>query len=147
MKQIAVIAGLLIAPLLIAAVIGGDVDWAGRLGLTLVFAFTAIGHFIKTDAMAEMLPPSVPQRRAVVRISGFVEAALAASVLAWPKSLLVGLTIIGFLIAVFPSNIYAAIQRIDFGGHSAGPRYLFVRAPLQLLLIFWTYWFVLRGAR
>jgi uncharacterized membrane protein len=147
MRQIAVIAGLLIAPLLIAEVIGGDVDWAGRLGLALVFAFTAIGHFIKTDAMAEMLPPSVPQRRTVIRISGFFEAALAASVLACSKSLLVGLTSIGFLIAVFPSNIYAAIRRIDFGGHSAGPRYLFVRAPLQLLLIFWTYWFVLRGGR
>jgi uncharacterized membrane protein len=106
------------------------VDWAGRLGLALVFTFTGIGHFIKTGAMAEMLPPSVPQRRAVIRISGCFEAALAASVLAWPKSILVGFTIIGFLIAVFPSNIYAAIRRIDFGGHAAGPRYLLVRAPL-----------------
>ena len=147
MKQLTIMAGLLIAPALIAGAIGGDVDWAGRLGLALVFAFTAIGHFIKTDTMAEMLPPAVPQRRAVIRISGFFEAALAASVLVWPRSFLVGLTIIGFLVAVFPSNIYAAIRRIDFGGHATGPRYLLVRAPLQLLLIFWTYWFVLRGSR
>ena len=63
------------------------------------------------------------------------------------RSFLVGLTIIGFLVAVFPSNIYAAIRRTDFGRHAAGPRYLLARAPLQLLLIFWTYWFVLRGSR
>jgi uncharacterized membrane protein len=147
MKQIAFMAGLLIAPSLVALAIGSDVDFAGRLGLALVFAFTAIGNFIKTDAMAEMLPPAVPHRRAVIRISGFFEAALAASVLVWPNSFLVGFIIIAFLVAVFPSNIYAAIRRIEFGGHATGPRYLLVRAPLQLLLIFWTYWFVLRGSR
>jgi len=145
MKQLGVIVGLLIVPSLVALAIGWDADWAGRLGLALVFAFAALGHFVKTDAMAEMLPPSVPQRRTVIWISGIFEAALAVSVLAWPKSFLVGLTIIGFLIAVFPSNIYAAIRRVDFGGHAAGPRYLLARAPLQLLLILWTYWFVLRG--
>jgi hypothetical protein len=35
MKQLTIMAGLLIAPALIAAAIGGDVDWAGRLGLAL----------------------------------------------------------------------------------------------------------------
>ncbi|HEY5706603.1 MAG TPA: hypothetical protein VIS96_13625 [Terrimicrobiaceae bacterium] len=146
MKQIAVMAGLLIAPFLIAKAVGADGYWAGRLGLALVFLFAAIGHFIKTDAMAGMLPPSLPKRRALIQISGFFEAAIAVSLLAWPKSPLVGFVIIAFLVAIFPSNIYAAMRRIDFGGHSAGPRYLLVRAPLQLLLIFWTYWFVLRGS-
>jgi 6-phosphogluconate dehydrogenase (decarboxylating) len=42
-------------------------------------------------------------------------------------------------------EVSLAVRRIEFGGHSAGPRYLFVRAPLQLTLILWTYWFVLRG--
>lgn len=147
MKQIAIIGGLLMVPSLVALAMGGDVDWAGRLGLALVFAFTALGHFVRTDAMAQMLPPSVPQRRALIVISGLFEAALAVLVLAWPKSRLVGIAIIGFLIAVFPSNIYAAIRRIEFGGHMVGPRYLLVRAPLQLLLILWTYWFVLREGR
>jgi uncharacterized membrane protein len=147
MKQIAVIVSLLIAPSLIALAIGGDVDLAGHVGLALVFAFTALGHFVKADAMVDMLPPWMPQRRTVIWISGFFEAALAVSVVAWPKSFLLGLAIVGFLIAVFPLNIYSAIRRIDFGGHAKGPRYLLVRAPLQLLLIFWTYWFVLRGSR
>jgi uncharacterized membrane protein len=145
-KQIAIIAGLLIVPSLVALAMGGDVDWAGRLGLAFVFAFAALGHFVRTDAMAEMIPPPVPQRRALIQVSGVFEFVLAILVLAWPKSHLVGLMIIGFLIAIFPSNVYAAVRRVDFGGHSAGPRYLLVRAPLQLLLILWTYWFVLRGA-
>ena len=125
--------------------IGGDVDWAGRLGLALVFAFAALGHFVMTDAMAEMIPRSIPGRRALILASGIFELLLAMLLLAWPKSRLLGLTIIGFLVAIFPANVYAAFQRISFGGHSAGPIYLFVRAPVQLLLIFWTYWFVVRG--
>src|SRR5207248_5777684 len=61
------------------------------------------------------------------------------------SALYVGLCIIGYLIVIFPSNIYAASHRISFGGHSIGPRYLLVRLPLQLLLIWWTYWFAVRG--
>jgi len=58
--------------------------------------------------------------------------------------MLVGWCIIIYLIAIFPSNIYAAVQRIPFGGHSIGPRYLLVRLPLQGLLIGWTYLFTVK---
>jgi uncharacterized membrane protein len=115
--------------------------------LALVFAFTGIGHFVKTDAMAEMLPESIPGRRALILASGIFELLLAMLLLAWPKSLLLGITIIGFLMAIFPANVYAAVRRVPFGGHSAGPIYLLVRAPVQLLLILWTYWFMVRGGR
>jgi uncharacterized membrane protein len=135
----------LIVPSLVALAVGGDIHWAARLGLAFVFAFAALGHFVRTDAMAGMIPPSVPQRRALILVSGVFELVLAILVLAWPNSRLVGLAIIGFLIAVFPSNVYAALRRVDFGGHSTGPRYLIIRAPLQLLLILWTYWFMVRG--
>jgi len=64
---------------------------------------------------------------------------LAVAVVAWPHRLSVGSIIIVYLVMIFPSNIYAAVQRISFGGHSMGPRYLFVRSPLQLLLMVWTY--------
>jgi uncharacterized membrane protein len=147
LKTIAVIIGLLIGPYLVARTLGKEVDPAARLGLALVFGFTALGHFVKTDAMAEMLPPSVPKRRAVIWISGLFEASLAMAVLTCSKCSWVGQAIIGFLIAIFPSNIYSAIRRVDFGGHAAGPRYLIVRAPLQLLLILWTYRFVRRRRR
>jgi uncharacterized membrane protein len=122
----------------------GDVAWAGRFGLALVFAFTGFGHFVKTDAMVEMLPKSIPGRRVLILISGIFELLLAMLLLAWPQSQLLGLTIIGFLLAVFPANVYAAVRRVPFGGHAAGPIYLLVRAPVQILLILWTYWFVVR---
>ena len=144
MKNIAVIIGLLTGPYFVARTLGKRVDRAARLGLALVFGFTALGHFVKTDAMAEILPP---KRRAVIWISGLFEACLALFVLVCSKRSWVGLTIIGFLIAIFPSNIYSAIRRVEFGGHAAGPQYLVLRAPIQLLLILWTYRFALNGRR
>jgi uncharacterized membrane protein len=117
----------------------------GRIGICAVFLFAASGHFFKTEQMMEMLPSFAPARRALIYTSGVVEVLFAIAVLAIPNPFYVGLCIIGYLIVIFPSNIYAAIHRISFGGHSIGPRYLFARLPLQLLLIYWTYWFAVRG--
>jgi uncharacterized membrane protein len=143
-KNIASITALLAMPLLTVSAFGGNTSLAGNIGLALVFAFTALGHFVKTEHLARMLPPSLPKRRALILVSGLFEAALAGAIVLFQRSLPVGIITIGFLILVFPCNIYAAIRRVDFGGHSAGPSYLLVRTPLQLLLILWTYWFMLR---
>jgi uncharacterized membrane protein len=145
MRQLAIICALLVVLWIVANALGADVEWAGGFGLVLVFAFIGLGYFVRTDAMNEMLPRSIPGRRALILASGIFELLLAILLLAWPKSPLLGLTIIGFLIVIFPANVYAALQRIPFGRHSAGPIYLLLRAPVQLLLILWTYGFVVKG--
>jgi uncharacterized membrane protein len=127
LKNVAFIAGLLVVPFLLAWATGKDLYRAGRFGLALVFAFTALGHFVKTEPMAKMLPSWVPKRGLLIWMAGLFEAALAISLLACSNCFSVGLTIIVFLVAVFPSNIYSALHRVDFGGHAAGPRYLLVR--------------------
>ena len=87
----------------------------------------------------------VATHRLLIYLSGIFEVLLAVAVVAWPHRLYLGSMIIVYLVMIFPSNIYAAVQRISFGGHSMGPRYLLVRSPLQLLLIVWTYWFCVRA--
>jgi uncharacterized membrane protein len=108
---------------------------AGRIGVCLVFLFAALGHFFKTDSMILMLPQSVPARRAVIYVSGVFEILVAIGVASLPNPSYVGWMIVLYLIAIFLSNVYAAIHRIPFGGHSMGPRYLFARFPMQLLLV------------
>jgi len=110
-----------------------------RVGLSLFFLFTSIGHFIRTDAMAEMLPPSLPYRTGLIYVTGILE--LLGAVGVWIPSLMrvTGLLLILMLIGILPSNIYSAINRVDFGGHGAGPAYLLVRIPFQLFVIWWTY--------
>jgi uncharacterized membrane protein len=107
----------------------------GQISLGLLFVFTGMGHFVQTDGMVQMLPAWVPARTAIVWASGIVEWLLAAGLIAGRYPRLVGIAVIVFLVAVFPGNLYAAINRVDFGGHAQGPAYLLVRAPFQALLI------------
>jgi uncharacterized membrane protein len=58
----------------------------GRVGIALVFAFTGVGHFIKTSAMTQMLPSWVPMRTPLVYITGVFELLAAAAVLITPLS-------------------------------------------------------------
>ena len=60
--------------------------------------------------------------------------------------LFVGILLCLFLVGVLPANIDAAIRRVPFGGHEAGPSYLLVRVPLQISLLCWIYWFEIRPA-
>src|SRR5215213_532424 len=110
-----------------------------RVGLSLFFVFTSIGHFISTAAMAEMLPPSVPYRIELIYITGLLELLGAIGVWAPRLTQLTGLLLILMLLALLPANVYSAFKRVEFGGHGAGPLYLLVRVPLQLFAIWWTY--------
>jgi uncharacterized membrane protein len=115
-----------------------------RLGLSLFFAFTALGHFVRTEEMAAMLPPSAPYRVGLIYLTGVFE--LAGAVGLWVPRLrrTAGLCLILLLVAVLPANVYSTMYRVEFGGHGAGPAYLLVRVPFQLFVIWWTYYATLR---
>ena len=110
-----------------------------RVGLSLFFLFTGLGHFIRTQEMAAMLPLSVPYRIELVYLTGIFELLGAVGVWIPRLTRLTGILLILMLIGVLPANIYSAIHRVDFGGHEAGPVYLLARIPFQLFVIWWTY--------
>jgi uncharacterized membrane protein len=111
----------------------------GQISLGMLFLVTAVSHFTMTDGMARMLPPIVPSREIIIYLSGVMEFLLAILLIWGGRPHLAGWITIGFFIAVFPSNIYAAWAHVDFGGHGAGPTYLLLRGPFQLFLIAWAY--------
>ena len=118
----------------------------GVVGLVLVFLFTAGGHFLMTQAMAEMLPPFVPARVPLVYLTGLLEIGLALGLALPATRRLAGFAAIAILVLFFPANVYAAFAQVEMGGHAWGPVYLLIRAPLQALLIAWTWWFAVRAA-
>ena len=142
MQNIAIILALLLVPYLALIPVQVAEPIRTRIGIFAVFVFTSIGHFVKTEAMSRMLSPRIPMRIPLIYVTGVFELVAGIAILIPSLSRSAGVVLCLFLVAVLPSNIYAAFQRVDFGGHGMGPKYLFIRVPLQLFLIGWIYWFV-----
>lgn len=116
-----------------------DVARYACVGLGIAFIFFAVGHFVKTQGMVEMLPPWMPFRLALVYVTGLLEFSVGIALFIPRFRVLATKIAIMVFIAFFPVNVYAALNSIGLGGHQWGPVYLFVRGPLQLVLIAWAY--------
>ena len=117
---------------------------AGCIAFAALFLFTGISHFALAGSMVKMLPAWVPGRYPIIYLTGMMEIVLGLGFL-WPSvRRQSGLLTLAFLIAVLPSNIYAAWNFVDFGGNINGPRYLLFRVPLQLFLLWWVWFMAVR---
>ena len=151
MRMILLLMGLLVGPWLVATLLRRanlarvDPRGAGAGGLALLFAFTGLGHFVKTQEMATMLPPSWPAREGLVLASGVFEFLLAAGLL-WPRTRrTAGWAALAALVLFFPVNVYAAVHHVGMGDHVTGPSYLWVRGPAQLAMALWAWHFAIRA--
>ena len=114
-------------------------------GLGMAFSFFFMGHFVKTAGMVEMLPVWVPFRLELVYLTGLLELAIAIALFIPKTQVRAAKIAIVVLVLFFPVNIYSAINAIGLGGHQWGPVYLFVRAPLQIILVSWAYFLCVKG--
>jgi uncharacterized membrane protein len=121
-----------------------DLQGAAAIGLTLLFMFTGMGHFVQTEPMSQMLPPWVPMRVPIILVTGAMEFALAAGFIIRKFRRFTGLVAAAALVLMFPANVYAALNRIPMGAHAWGPVYLLIRAPLQIAILLWIYWFTIK---
>jgi uncharacterized membrane protein len=117
---------------------------AGCIAFAALFLFTGISHFSLANGMVLMLPAWVPSRYLIIYIKGILEILLGLGLLWRSTRRMSGVFALAFLICVFPSNIYAALNAVEFGGNVNGPGYLFFRIPLQLFLLWWVWFMAVR---
>ena len=141
-----VLAVLHVAPYLLLTLAGRYVSLfrtepskRARVGLSLFFTFTALGHFVRPEEMSAMLPAFVPFRIELIYLTGILELLGAIGVWIPRLTKLTGLCLILMLVCILPANIYSAFNHVDFGGHGSGPIYLLIRVPFQLFVIWWVY--------
>src|SRR6476659_11264488 len=96
-------------------------------------------HFLKPAFYVSIMPPYLPWHLALVYISGMAEIGLGVLLLFQRWSVLAGWGLIALLIAVFPANIHMALHPDLYTW--ASPMNLWLRLPLQGLLIAWAYWY------
>lgn len=113
-----------------------------QISLVLIsVGFIAAGvlHFIRPELYARIIPPFLPFTMALVYISGVAEIVGGVGVLVPSLRAWAGFGLVALLIAVFPANLYMALAP-ERAGLGADPLWLWLRLPLQLVLIAWVWW-------
>lgn len=121
----------------------------GRLGLSFIgpaamavmLIATGISHFTNTEELIAIMPDMMPAKRELVYFTGVCELAAVPGLL-WTKTArLASILLLIFFILVLPANIAGSFKSVNFGGMEYGPIYLLFRVPLQILFVWWVWFF------
>jgi uncharacterized membrane protein len=103
--------------------------------------FIAAGamHFVRPAMYQKIVPPQLGHAAELVVISGICEIAGGIGLLLPRTRRAAGLGVVALLLAVWPANIYMAVEAERFS--RVAPLWaLWARVPVQLLLIWWILW-------
>jgi uncharacterized membrane protein len=106
----------------------------------LTFIFTGASHFFAPDKFMEIMPPFIPAPLLMVYASGVFEILGGIGLIIPSTRRAAALGLILLLLAVFPANIYTALNNIQLGGFMSHPVYQWLRLPMQIGLIWWIWW-------
>lgn len=106
--------------------------------IALLFAAAGTAHFVWPAAFVRIVPPYLPAPHALVYLSGVAELLGVVGVLVPGLRAYAGWGLRLLLVAVFPANVHMALHPSEFERIPAWTLYL--RLPLQFVLIGWIYW-------
>jgi uncharacterized membrane protein len=109
-----------------------------RLPVALLFLGAGVLHFVKPGAYEPTVPDALPGHREIVYASGVAELAGGLAMLHERSARWAGWWLIALLVAVFPANVNMAVHAERF--KSVPEALLWVRLPIQALLIAWVWW-------
>jgi uncharacterized membrane protein len=101
------------------------------------FVFAGIMHFVVPRTYEAIMPRGLPAARALVYASGAAEIAGGAGVMHPRTRRAASWWSAATLLAVFPANVNMALNADRFKKVPGGPVALWLRLPVQLLLIRW----------
>ena len=106
-----------------------------RLGLAVFFVAAGLLHFVFPASYVSIVPPALPAPLALVYVSGVLEIGGGLSLLSERFHRAAGVLLIVLLILIWPANIQMLLQaysaEVPFGWQVL----LWLRLPLQLLLM------------
>ena len=121
--------------------------------LGVLFIVAGANHFVNMADYEQIMPPYLPWHRELVLVSGLFEVALGCLLMWRTWSRLAAWGLVALLVAVFPANLHMAMNPELFADFSLrllwfprpdshlSPTALWLRLPVQGLLIAWAYWY------
>ena len=108
--------------------------------LAILMIFVGIQHFVAPQQFVDIVPPYLPWPLALVYISGFFEILGGVGLLIPRLTPYAAWGLVALYVAVFPANLHMALNNIPLGDTPVSPLFLWLRLPLQLVLIAWAWW-------
>ncbi|MBI3542151.1 MAG: DoxX family membrane protein [Deltaproteobacteria bacterium] len=101
-------------------------------------------HFARPGPFVKIVPDYLPSPLALVYVSGFFEILGGLGLLVARTTRAAAWGLVALYVAVFPANVNMALHQLPFGDAPVSPVMLWVRLPLQLVLIAWAWWYTRR---
>lgn len=111
-----------------------------RIATGVAFVLTGVSHFVMPGKFIEMMPPFLPAPVFLIYLSGVFEILGGIGLIVSQTKSSAALGLILLLLAVFPANIYVALNHVQLGGFMNYALYQWFRLPMQLVLIIWVAW-------
>jgi uncharacterized membrane protein len=122
------------------------ITWS-RLLLALLFGFAGLMHFVVPAPYVAIVPPWLPAPRLLVAISGVFEILGGLGILVPRTRRFAGWGLIALLVAVFPANIQMLRLAYLANATLLWKVGLWLRLPLQPLVIWWVWRAAARARR
>ncbi len=116
-----------------------------RVLLWLMAGFYVVGgfnHLMNPDFYVAIMPPGLPNPEWLNVLAGLAEIVLGIYVLEPRVRVLAAWGIIALLVAIFPANVWVAMENFGSDGPGTGNAvFNYVRLPFQALFIAWAWWY------
>lgn len=109
--------------------------------MAVIYIIAGLNHFRNPRLYVKIIPPYLPNPKALNTISGLAEIILGIALMVPNLTNSAAWGVIALLIAVFPTHIYMYQNPKARMGLPLWA--LILRMPLQLVLIFWAYQYTL----
>lgn len=112
--------------------------------MAAAYVVAGFNHLLNPDFYVAIIPPGLPAPEWLNLISGLAEITLGVFLLEPRVRVFAAWGIIALLIAVFPANVYVALENVGLPGGTPGTGNAllnWVRLPFQALFVVWAWWY------
>ncbi len=112
-----------------------------RFAVAAAMVGVGVLHFVSPEPFVRIVPPFLPAPLMLVYVSGVFEILGGLGLLVPRVRLYAAWGLIALFIAVFPANIYMAVEQISLDPAQPMPAWIaWARLPFQALFIALAYW-------